>query len=214
MVETRKSQRSEPQTQAEGKRKSPRSEQQIRTEDSSKRHRVSTTMLEHPQQQHESELLDEESNREWPTREVTVRDVDVQNTGVTVSKYTDKDNSENKNKEIFGSACTNLNDQAIIVDWDKKTMMTRLKDSIRSKWYGSYKFITCEKQAKLYLMDAFNRTLISKPTEASITELEFMQTFQNKVYTIMSDLRRNSQNLARKNYLSKLLIFGMMSYCQ
>ena len=130
MVETRKSQRSEPQTRAEGKRKSPRSEQQTRTEDSSKRHRVRTTMLEPPQQQHESKLLDEESNREWPTREVTVRDVDVQNTGVTVSKYTDKDNSENKNKEIFGSACTNLKDQAIVIDWDKKTVMSKLKDSI------------------------------------------------------------------------------------
>ena len=134
-----------------------------------------------------------------------VLNFDVEEKGNNVSQYTQKDNSEYGTYKLVGRLGTGVTyeDAEKARKHANKTMMERLKESIRSKWYTNYKFITREDDARLMLTDALNRELISVPPETNMTEEGFIQHFQNKVYTTMSTLRHNSQNLARKNYLSE-----------
>ena len=121
-----------------------------------------------------------------------------------VSQYTQRDNSDyGTTKLISCLRSVTYEDEEKIRKHANKTLMEKLKLSIRSKWYTKYKFITKEEDARLMLTDALNRNLISVPTGANMTEEAFIQNFQNKVFTTMSTLRHNSQNLARRNYLSE-----------
>ena len=86
------------------------------------------------------------------------------------------------------------------------TIVTGLKKYLREKWYEFTKFITKDKQTKHYMEDAMRCGYVSARTSEGVTEKEFANKNQLKVYTAMAELRRNSQNLARRHYLGKKIL--------
>ena len=85
--------------------------------------------------------------------------------------------------------------------FNNKVLMDSLKNSLRQRWYKFSKFVADDRKAVMFIMDAVQRKTVSVP--ANMSDTQFIKKNLNKVYTAMSQLRRNSQTLARNNYLGK-----------
>ena len=83
---------------------------------------------------------------------------------------------------------------------------TGLKKYLHEKWYEFTKFITKDEQTKHYIEDAMRCGYVSARTSEGVTEKEFANKNQLKVYTAMAELRHNSQNLVRRHYLGKKIL--------
>lgn len=83
---------------------------------------------------------------------------------------------------------------------DVKELLRRMKGSLRENWYDHNKFVWTDDDARMFLTDAINRTLINPPTKVKMSEELFIQQNQNKMFTAMAQLRKNSQTLAYLKY--------------
>ena len=89
---------------------------------------------------------------------------------------------------------------------ENAVILSGLKKYLCEKWYEFTKFITKDKQTKNYIEDAIQCGYVSARTSEEVTEKEFANKYQIRIYTAMVELRHNSQNLARRNSLSKYLL--------
>ena len=76
---------------------------------------------------------------------------------------------------------------------ENSVIMSGLKKYLREKWYEFTKFITKDKQTKHYIEDAIQCGYVSAQTSEGVTEKEFANKYQLRIYTAMAKLRRNSQ---------------------
>ena len=85
-----------------------------------------------------------------------------------------------------------------------KRVKNDLRGYLRKYWYKGVKFINCDKIAREYLQDAITSESVVIPT--GMTHDAFCDKYQSGINTAMSQIRHNSQLLARKNYLGKYSI--------
>ena len=83
----------------------------------------------------------------------------------------------------------------------EKRVKSDLRAYLRKFWYKGIKFIDCDETAREFIQDAIIKESVVIPT--GWTHDFFCELYQSKVYTAMSNIRHNSQNLARGNYLGK-----------
>ena len=83
----------------------------------------------------------------------------------------------------------------------EKRVRSDLRGYLRKFWYKGIKFIDCDETAREFIQDAIIKESVVIPT--GWTHDFFCELYQNKVYTAMSNIRHNTQNLARGNYLGK-----------
>ena len=95
-------------------------------------------------------------------------------------------------------------------DRDHKTVLTDLKNCFRKTFYSGVKFVQNDRWATIYLNVALKNKEVKVPSTLTITE--FMALYQNKVYKAFSDLRHNSQVLARKHFLGTWKIATTVFY--
>ena len=94
-------------------------------------------------------------------------------------------------------------------------IVTSMKRGLRARWYDCYKFIWTDKDANLYLSDILRKKYVNIPTEDKNTKEEiFIQLNQNKMFTAMAQLRKNSQTLAFLKYRSKYKLIAVWSILQ
>ena len=83
----------------------------------------------------------------------------------------------------------------------EKRVKSDLRAYLRKFWYKGIKFIDCDETAREFIQDAIIKESVVIPT--GWTHDFFCELYQGKVYTAMSNIRHNTQNLARGNYLGK-----------
>ena len=86
---------------------------------------------------------------------------------------------------------------------DVKDLLRRMKRALRANWYDHRKFVWTDEEARVLLTDAINHTHVNVPNKAKMTEELFIQQNQNKIFTAMAQLRKNSQTLAFLKYESE-----------
>ena len=86
---------------------------------------------------------------------------------------------------------------------DVKDLLRRMKRALRANWYDHRKFVWTDEEARVLLTDAINHTHVNVPNKANMTEELFIQQNQNKIFTAMAQLRKNSQTLAFLKYESE-----------
>ena len=108
---------------------------------------------------------------------------------------------ENKTPIPIPTPTLSETQQAENKKFNNKVLMDGLKNLLRQRWYKFSKFVADDRKAVMFIMDAVQRKTVSVP--ANMSDTQFIKKNLNKVYTAMSQLRRNSQTLARNNYLGK-----------
>ena len=79
------------------------------------------------------------------------------------------------------------------------TIMTGLRKYLRKNCYGKHKFIRNDIMACKFISRAAVSGDVMIPCEYTMEE--FKETYQNRMYKALDDLRHNGQSLARKNYM-------------
>ena len=79
------------------------------------------------------------------------------------------------------------------------TIMTGLRKYLRKNCYGKHKFIRNDIMACKFISRAAVSGDVMIPCEYTMEE--FKETYQNRMYKALNDLRHNGQSLARKNYM-------------
>lgn len=91
---------------------------------------------------------------------------------------------------------------SIVVDVrDDKRVKNDLRNYLRKHWYQGVKFIRNDEHSRRLIKDSIRTKVAVKPNELTLEQ--FYDKYQNGINTAMSQIRHNSQLLARKNYLCK-----------
>ena len=157
-----------------------------------------------------SNSIKSESNKKQRTAERHERNAfDKEVITETQTEKYDKQNGECtvqkrviiENKTPIPTPTLSKTQQAENKKFNNKVLMDSLKNFLRKRWYKFSKFVADDRKAVMFIMDAVQRNTVSVP--ANMSDTQFIKKKLNKVYTAMSQLRRNSQTLARNNYLGK-----------
>ena len=84
----------------------------------------------------------------------------------------------------------------------------QLKSFVKKYWYDKVKFPVNNRVTAHIMKKAVDMERVNVPKD--ITPAAFCEFFKKKVVTVLGTLRHNSQTLARKNWLGKLLL-GFLS---
>jgi len=107
------------------------------------------------------------------------------------------------NKSEFGSINLFDRDDAERNNFVHKCVKREIMKHLRDKWYGLRKFVTNDAIARDIMEDTYKNKPSIMPVGSYKNEEMFIDKYTPAVKTAMSQLRRNSQSLAQRNYMGE-----------
>jgi len=108
----------------------------------------------------------------------------------------------------FGSRVISLQegdneDNAVENRFVNNCVMKQMLEHLQGTWYGWRKFVLNDNIARMIMKDTYHKKKSMMPVTGYRSEEMFIAKYTPAIKTAMSQLRRNSQTLARRNYMGK-----------